>query len=158
MHCSQRLFFLPPFPLPLSFLPSLSPSQGSALNCSLMLSQPSPASPLPLPLTGILLVSLIHLWSWLVVCLSEDLDKFKEQSHRLSTNTNHSEVAQSCLTLCNPVDRGAWLSVWDFLGKSTGVGCHFLLQGIFLTQGSNPGLPHCRQTLYHLSHQGFHQP
>ena len=43
---------------------------------------------------------------------------------------------------------------WDFLGKSTGVGCHFLLQGIFPTQGSNPDLPHCRQTLYHLSHQG----
>ena len=37
---------------------------------------------------------------------------------------------------------------WNFLGKSTGVGCHFLLQGIFLTQGSNPGLLHCRQTLY----------
>ena len=34
------------------------------------------------------------------------------------------------------------------------MGCHFLLQGIFPTQGSNPGLPHCRQTLYHLSHQG----
>ena len=34
------------------------------------------------------------------------------------------------------------------------VGCHFLLQGIFLTQGSNLGLPHCRQILYHLSHQG----
>ena len=33
---------------------------------------------------------------------------------------------------------------WDFPGKSTGVGCHFLLQGIFLTQGSNPGLLHCR--------------
>ena len=31
-------------------------------------------------------------------------------------------------------------------GKDTGVGCHFLLEGIFLTQGSNPGLPHCRQT------------
>ena len=43
---------------------------------------------------------------------------------------------------------------WDFPGKSTGVGCHFLLQGIFPTQGSNPGLPHCRQTLYSLSHQG----
>ena len=41
-----------------------------------------------------------------------------------------------------------------FPGKSTGVGCHFLFQGIFPTQGSNPGLPHCRQTLYHLSHQG----
>ena len=46
------------------------------------------------------------------------------------------------------------LCPWDFLSKSTGVGCRFLLQGIFLTQGSNPGLPHCRQTLYHLSHQG----
>ena len=33
-------------------------------------------------------------------------------------------------------------------------GLHFLLQGIFLTQGSNPGLLHCRQTLYPLSHQG----
>ena len=33
-------------------------------------------------------------------------------------------------------------------------GFHFLLQGIFLTQGSNSRLPHCRQTLYHLSHQG----
>ena len=50
-----------------------------------------------------------------------------------------SEVAQLCLTLCNPVDcslpgssvRGM------FPGKSTGVGCHFLLQGIFLTQGLN---------------------
>ena len=34
------------------------------------------------------------------------------------------------------------------------MGYHFLLQGIFLTQGSNPGLPHCRQMLYRLSHQG----
>ena len=44
------------------------------------------------------------------------------------------------------------LCPWDSPGKS-GVGCHFLLKGIFLTQGSNPGLPHCRQTLYPLSHQ-----
>ena len=46
------------------------------------------------------------------------------------------------------------LRPWDSPGKNTGVGCHFLLQGIFPTQGSNPGLLHCRQTLYHLSHQG----
>ena len=39
-------------------------------------------------------------------------------------------------------------------GKSTGVGCHFLLQRIFPTQGLNLGSPHCRQALYHLSHQG----
>ena len=45
------------------------------------------------------------------------------------------------------------LCPWDFPSKSTEVGCHFLLQRIFLTQGSNPGLPHCRQMLYRLSHQ-----
>ena len=54
--------------------------------------------------------------------------------------------------------RGLWptrlFHPWDFPGKNTGVGCHFLLQKIFPTQGLNPGLPHCRQTLYGLSHQG----
>ena len=44
----------------------------------------------------------------------------------------------------------------DSLGKNTGVDWHSLLQGIFLTQGSNPGLPHCRWSLYRLSHQGSH--
>jgi len=64
-----------------------------------------------------------------------------------------SEVTQSCPTLCNPMD-ARLLRPWDFLGKSIGVGCHFLIQGTFPTQGLNPGLPHCRQTLYCLSHQG----
>ena len=39
-------------------------------------------------------------------------------------------------------------------GQNTGVGCHFLHQGILPTQGSNPGFPDCRQILYQLSHQG----
>ena len=38
--------------------------------------------------------------------------------------------------------------------NTTGVGCHSLLQGISLTLGSNLSLLHCRQILYHLSHQG----
>ena len=46
------------------------------------------------------------------------------------------------------------LCPWDSPSKTTGVGCHSLLQGIFLTQGSNPGLLHCRQILYHLRYQG----
>ena len=67
-----------------------------------------------------------------------------------------SEVAQSCLTFCCPMD-------YSLSGSSV----HGILQarilewvaisfsqGIFLTQGSNPGLPHYRQMLYHLSHQG----
>ena len=45
------------------------------------------------------------------------------------------------------------LCPWDSPGKNTGVGCHALLQGIFPTQGLNPGLLHYRQILYHLSHQ-----
>ena len=46
------------------------------------------------------------------------------------------------------------LCPWDSAGKNTGLGCHVLLQGLFLTQGSNLGLLHCRWILYCLSHQG----
>ena len=62
---------------------------------------------------------------------------------------------QSCLTLRDPMDCSPPGSSvhGDSPGKSTGVGCHALLQGIFPTQGSNLGLPPCRQILYHLSHQ-----
>ena len=63
---------------------------------------------------------------------------------------------QSCLILCDPMDYrlpGSFVH-GDSPGKNTGVGRHALLQGIFPTQGSNPGFPHCRRILYHLSHQG----
>ena len=46
------------------------------------------------------------------------------------------------------------LCPWDSPGKNTGVSCHALLQGILPIQGSNPGIPHCREMFYHLSHQG----
>ena len=46
------------------------------------------------------------------------------------------------------------LCPWNSPGKNTGVGCHSLLQGSFLTQGLNQGLLHCRWILDHLSHQG----
>ena len=55
-------------------------------------------------------------------------------------------VTQLCPTLCDPVDHSLPGSsvLGDYPGKNTGVSCHALLQGIFPTQGSNPGLPHCR--------------
>ena len=65
-------------------------------------------------------------------------------------------VAQSCPTLCNPMDcslPGSFVHE-DSPGKNTGVGCHALLQGIFPMQGLNPGLPDCRWILQHLNHQG----
>ena len=65
-------------------------------------------------------------------------------------------VTRSCLTLCDPVDcnRPGSSVHGESPGKNTGVNCHALLQGIFPTQGSNPGFPHCRWILYQLSHQG----
>ena len=65
-------------------------------------------------------------------------------------------VAQSCLTLCDSMDYSPPSSSihGDSPGKNTGVCFYALLQGIFPTEGSNPGLPHCKWVLYHLSHQG----
>ena len=65
-------------------------------------------------------------------------------------------VIHSCPILCDPLDYSPpGSSVHrDSPDKNTGVGCHALLQRIFPTQGSHPGLLHCRQFLYCLSHQG----
>ena len=60
------------------------------------------------------------------------------------------------MTFCDPVDcTPPGSSVHGHSpGKNTGEGCHALLQGIFPIQELHPGLPHFRQILYHLSHQG----
>ena len=62
-----------------------------------------------------------------------------------------SVVSKSCPTLAT---LHGLLCPWDSPGKNTGVDCHFLLQGIFPTQESNPGLLYCRQILYRLSYEG----
>ena len=62
-------------------------------------------------------------------------------------------VAQLCMTLCDPKDCSRLLCPWNFPGKSAGVGCHFLLQEIFLTQGSNRHLLHWQVDSLSLSHQ-----
>ena len=70
-------------------------------------------------------------------------------------------IAHSCPTLCNPMDCSPPGSSGhgDSPGKNTGLGCHFLIQGIFPIQGSNLVFLHCRQILYRLSHQGSsHDP
>ena len=65
-------------------------------------------------------------------------------------------VAQSWPTLCVRMccsPPGSTVH-GDSPGKNTGVGSRSFLHGVFSTQGSNLGLPHCRWILYHLSHQG----
>ena len=68
-----------------------------------------------------------------------------------------AKLLQLCLTLCNPMDPKVALQAplsMGFPSKNTGVGCHFLLQGIVPTQGLDPGRLHCRQTRYQRSFKG----
>ena len=74
----------------------------------------------------------------------KSLDLFKSISRSVASHSLRLHGPQPAMLLCP----------WNSLGKNTGVDCHFLLQGIFPTQGLNPGLLHGRLILYHLSHQG----
>ena len=73
----------------------------------------------------------------------------------LSHTTPYVLVARLCVTVwSHGLHPTRLLCPWDFPGNDTAVGCHFLLQGIFPTQGLSPGLLHCRQILYLLSYKG----
>ena len=60
----------------------------------------------------------------------------------------------SMTTRSNQTDVLAEVAERTQMHANSGVDCHFLLQRVFPTQGSNVGVPHCRKMLYHLSHQG----
>ena len=69
----------------------------------------------------------------------------------LSKTSSSCLATKSCLSFFDPTDYSLPGSFcpWGFPGKNTGVGCHFLLQGIFPTQGSNPRLLHWQVIIYH---------
>ena len=73
-----------------------------------------------------------------------------ENFHFLNCVANESE---SCSVVSDSMQPYGLCSPWNSPGQNTGVGSLSLLQGIFPTQGLNPGLPHCRQILYQLSHK-----
>ena len=87
----------------------------------------------------------------LFTLISPDSELFLAENHlhREPSWDCMVKVTQSCPTLRHQ----ELYSPWNSPGQTTGVGSLSLLQGIFPTQQSNPGLPHCRQILY-LSHQG----
>ena len=62
-------------------------------------------------------------------------------------------VGESCSVVSNSLQPHRLYSPWNSPGQNTGVGSRSLLHEIFPTQGSNPGLLHCRRILYQLSHQ-----
>ena len=88
--------------------------------------------------------------------MREVISQLLKRSWNILNKKKEREVTQSCLTLCDPMDCSLpGSSVHGiFQARVLGVSCRFLLQGIFPTQGLNLGLPHYRQTLYPLSHQG----
>ena len=61
--------------------------------------------------------------------------------------------SESCSVMSDSLQPHGLYSPWNSLGQNTGLGSLSLLQGIFPTQGLNPGLPCCRQILYQLSHK-----
>ena len=63
-------------------------------------------------------------------------------------------MCESCSVVSESLRPRGLYSAWNSPGQNTGVGSLSLHWGIFPTQGSNPGLPHCRQILYLLSHKG----
>ena len=73
---------------------------------------------------------------------------------RISQRLIWLRLCESHSVVSNPLSPHGPYSLWNSPGQSTGVGSLSLLQGIFPTQGSNTGLPHCRQILYQLSHKG----
>ena len=90
---------------------------------------------------------LTHLWTWKHVDFKQKKKKTR-YCRTIKNKWNHlhseSEVAQSCLTLCNPMDcskPGTSVRSWASPGKNTGVGCHFLLQGDLPNPGIEPRSP-----------------
>ena len=69
-------------------------------------------------------------------------------------NPNSKHESESRSVVSHSLHPHGLYSPWNSPGQNTGVGSLSLLQRIFTTQGSNPGLPHCRWILYQLSHKG----
>ena len=132
---------------------------------------PTPITPYPLSffvLGTYIIDTFLSLYTYVLVhclCLSVKCELIRignlfcsPPAHKTAPDTQCllSLVAQSCPTLCDPMNcsQPGFSVHGDSPGKNTGVGCCFLLQGIFPTQESSRGHLHCRQILYQLSYQG----
>ena len=112
-----------------------------------------------------------HCW-WLTQTDTPTVNIIFSQIYSIKTNTNKIRP-QNVRLRCKKLPQTTWVkegesrsvisdslqphglySPWNFPGQNTEVGSRPLLQGIFSTQGSNPGFPHCKQILYQLSHKG----
>ena len=95
--------------------------------------------------------------------LKRFLMKVKEESEKAGLKLNiqkmtsgirSHQVSESCSVVSDSLRPHGLYNPYNSLGQKTGVGSLSFLQGIFPTQGSNSGLPHCERILYQLSHEG----
>ena len=90
---------------------------------------------------------------WVSVYLSMKYRDNKSNSSSITHKSKSESQSESCFVVSDSLQPHGLYSPWNSPGQNTGVSSLSLLQGIFLIQGSNPGLPHCRQILYQLSHK-----
>ena len=123
----------------------------------LTLCDPVACSPPGSSVHGILQARILD---WAAICFSRGSSNqgIKPGSPILQANSFPSEPprseSESHLVVSNSLRPHGLYSSWNSLGQNIGVGSLSLLQGIFPTQGSNPGFLHCRPILYLLSHRG----
>ena len=87
-------------------------------------------------------------------CESTTLQYKVKKKLRCQRVGQSGQKSESCSVVSDSLRPHGLYSPWNSPGQNTGVGSCSLLQGIFQTQGWNPGLPHCRRILYQLSHKG----
>ena len=103
-----------------------------------------------------------NLLEWIAISFSRGSSRPRNPTRvscivgRFFTDWRMESENESCLVVSDSLWPQGLYSSWNSLGQNTGVGSLSLLQGIFPTQGLNPGLRHCRQILYQLIHKGSH--
>ena len=92
--------------------------------------------------------------SWTRLSDWTELNGIEHQNNTMCVCESHSHFVVSNSLWPHGLQHTRLSCPWDSPGKNSGVGSHSILSGIFLIQRSNPGLLHCWQILYRLSHQG----
>ena len=96
--------------------------------------------------------------NWQLVMEKTKWERWEKLVSVILILVNSSEwVSESRSVVSDSLQPHRLYSPWNSPGQNTGVGSHALLQRIFLTQGSKPGIPHCRRILYHLVHRNLSQ-
>ena len=110
--------------------------------------------PSPAHRFSIFLLFTAPIWNFLYILLSSHFYFGLTRYFNSAGNSCVKSESESRSVMSDSLQPHGLYSPWNSPGQNTGVGNLSLVQGIFPTQGSNPGLAHCRRILYQLSHKG----